>query len=132
MRKLSIVLAGASAVAGLALTAGTAGASTVHTESANPCGTTWCAAVNARGVHVVAAKITLRSRKQFKGYPYVEAIAPHHKITWIWKARITKTVGSKTITINRKFASKTMLCIGVAPTKSRIDHVGDACMILHA
>ncbi|WP_433173322.1 hypothetical protein [Actinoallomurus sp. CA-150999] len=130
MRKLSMVLVGASAAAGLALTTGTAGASTVHTESANPCGTKWCANVDARGVHVAKERIFLRSRKQFTGYPYVEVLAPHHKPTFIWKAKITKKVGSKVIQINKTFANKTELCFGVAPKKSNIDHVGDACMIV--
>ncbi|GAB3968388.1 hypothetical protein GCM10029978_037720 [Actinoallomurus acanthiterrae] len=131
MRKLSMVLAGASAVAGLALTAGTADASTVHTESANPCGTTWCAYVNARGVKVYAAKIFLRSRKQFKkGYPYVEVIQPHHKPTWIWGAEIQKRVGTRTVQINKTVADKTVLHIGVAPTRAKKNYKGDAYMIV--
>ncbi|MCO5996735.1 hypothetical protein [Actinoallomurus rhizosphaericola] len=130
MRKLSMALAGATAVAGLALTAGTAGATTVHTAGGAKCGSKWCATVRGSGLKVDTFNTHLRSYKAFSGYPYVEVEPPHKKVYFLWWNRV-KNVHGFDGKLDRKFPNKTVLCFGVAPTKAYQDHPGDACFTVH-
>ncbi|MCO6004986.1 hypothetical protein NE236_08330 [Actinoallomurus purpureus] len=131
MRKLSMVLVGAAAAAGLALTGGTASATTVHTDNATKCGSKWCAAVVGKGLKVNTVTIYRPNHKMFSGYPYVEVAAPHHKTSFIWGPKVKNAVEARAY-VYKKFPNKTMLCSGVAPHKVNQDYAGDACAVVHS
>ncbi|MCO5998497.1 hypothetical protein [Actinoallomurus rhizosphaericola] len=131
MRKLSMVLAGAVAVAGLAFTSGTAGASTVHTESASKCGTKWCGYVNGKKLRVESITVSHKGSTKWSGYIYIEVTTPHHKPYFLWTTKSFKNVKFARADVKRSFPNKTLLCTGVDKQKRNVDHVGDACFTIH-
>ncbi|GAA0353855.1 hypothetical protein NE235_25420 [Actinoallomurus spadix] len=143
MRRLSMALAGAVAVAGLAFTGGTASASTVHTasagtvhtESAWPCGSKFCAYVKGKGLKVdtvtVWSKTKASKGTKVSGWAYIEVAAPKHKFYILWAKKKFKNVPSIELIVKKKFPNKTRLCAGVAPTKAYVNHAGAACATVH-
>ncbi|WP_433173320.1 hypothetical protein [Actinoallomurus sp. CA-150999] len=131
MRKLSLVLAGAAAAAGLALTSGTAGASTVHTDNATKCGKNWCAQVKGKGLKVDYVRVYRPSGKKFSGYGYVEVSPPHKKTYFLWWQKSKNATAIRLKLHNKKFPNNTTLCSGVAPSMKNQDYAGDACAVVH-
>jgi hypothetical protein len=154
MRKLSMTLAGAVAVGGLALSSGTAGASTVHTvsatstgtvsaagtvhtESAWPKGSKFAAYFKGKGLKVDTVTVWDKRIKNGKptvsGWAYIEVSEPHKKFYILWATKKFKNVVSiKLMLHNRKFKNNSLLCAGVAPTRSNVNHVGTACAKVHS
>ncbi|WP_433173318.1 hypothetical protein [Actinoallomurus sp. CA-150999] len=152
MRKLSMTLVGAIAVGGLALTSGTANASTmqtvsatstgtvtaagtVHTENAWPKGSKFAAYVKGKGLKVDSVTVWDKRIKNGKptvsGWAYLEVSEPHKKFYILYATKKFKNVVSIQLKVNRKFANNTLLCAGVAPKKQYINHVGTACAKVH-
>ncbi|GAA4627097.1 hypothetical protein GCM10023196_037950 [Actinoallomurus vinaceus] len=139
MRKLSMALAGAVALGGLALTTGTASAGTVHTESSWPKGSKFAAYFKGHGLKVDQVTVWNKKIKNGKptvwGWGYVEVSEPKHKFRIIWASKYTKKPGKPSIVVwktGKKFANGTLLCAGVAPTKAFVNHVGTACAKVHS